>query len=364
LKNQEPKILVKQIYKWLLIESKAYKDPNELKLFRKTFSDYLQYNNALERDEFLKKIRYPKEIATIVLCEIGLGTVSLSAIMLYDLIKDGHIKPEDVYTAYDSKVGILVEGLIKVSGIQSHQVIQQTEKFMKLLLSVSNDIRVTLIKLAERLLRIRQISENNKVDNNELEEIYFLYSPIAHRLGLYTIKQEIEDLYIKCKKPIIYKEINQKVKHILSQRKSFIDAFIDPLDEELKKQRFSYVIKRRTKSIHSIIRKMEQKNVGFDEIYDLFAIRIVIDDDEKEETTDCWQVYSIVSNLYEPNSSRLRDWITVPKFNGYESLHTTVLGPGNNWVEVQIRSKRMDEIAEKGLAAHWKYKGGKSEREF
>ncbi|HRC89876.1 MAG TPA: RelA/SpoT family protein, partial [Bacteroidales bacterium] len=242
--------------------------------------------------------------------------------------------------------------------IEPAQTSYQSEGFRKLMLSLAEDVRVILIRLAERLDLMRNLDSTNEKEKLSLaSETYFLYAPLAHRLGLYNIKSELEDLSIKYLEPEQYNFINEKLKQTASSRNKLIREFTAPIRERLLKQGFKFTIKSRTKSIHSILSKMRKQGVEFEEVYDIFAVRIIVDSEPQNEKSDCWQVYSIVTDLYQPNPSRLRDWISVPKSNGYESLHTTVIGPGGKWVEVQIRTKRMDEIAEKGLAAHYKYKG-------
>jgi GTP pyrophosphokinase len=238
----------------------------------------------------------------------------------------------------------------------------QAENFRKMLLTLSDDVRVILIKLADRLHNMRTLDSMTREKQLKIaSETAYLYAPLAHRLGLYSIKTELEDLAMKYTEPEIYNEITSKLAQTKRERTRFINEFVEPIQDELGKQGFKYDIKGRSKSIHSIWSKMKRQAVSFEEIYDLFAIRIIIDCDEENEKAMCWKAYSIITDFYHPNPDRLRDWISTPKANGYESLHTTVMGPGGKWVEVQIRSRRMDEIAEKGYAAHWKYKESAAE---
>ncbi|HSL87469.1 MAG TPA: HD domain-containing protein, partial [Bacteroidales bacterium] len=256
----------------------------------------------------------------------------------------------------------ILEGFSRITEINSMQSTYQAEVFRKLLLSLADDVRVILIKLIERLEYMRNLDKVAEKDRIPIaSETYFLYAPLAHRLGYYNIKTEMEDLAVKFLEPDQYKSIEARLKQTTGSRNRFIREFSAPLVEKFEKQGFKFTIKSRTKSIHSIMLKMKKQGVELEEVYDLFAIRIIIDSNPENEKSDCWRAYSIVTDLYQPNPSRLRDWISVPKSNGYESLHTTVVGPRGRWVEVQIRSVRMDEIAEKGLAAHFKYKGVKGE---
>lgn len=301
-------------------------------------------------------------VATIIAGEMGLGLTSIITALLHDSYKKPGISEGEIEKLFGAKVVEILEGFSRISGISSMQSSYQAENFRKLLLSLADDVRVILIKLVERLQYMRNL--DNAPENERLpfsSETYFLYAPLAHRLGYYNIKTELEDLSVKYLEPEQYNYIESRLKQTTASRNKFIREFCAPLIEKLEKQGFRFTVKSRTKSIHSIMLKMKRQGVEFDEVYDLFAIRIIIDSDPENEKSDCWRVYSIVTDLYQPNPSRLRDWISIPKSNGYESLHTTVIGPRGRWVEVQIRSTRMDEIAEKGIAAHFKYKGIKGE---
>jgi len=301
-------------------------------------------------------------VARIIAEEMGLGVTSIVTALLHDSYNKLDLSLEEIENEFGSKVVEILNGFSRISSIDSRQSSYQAENFRKLLLSLADDVRVILIRLVERLEYMRKLDqapENERV--SMASETYFLYAPLAHRLGYYNIKSELEDLSIKYLEPEQYNYIEQKLKNTTASRNKLIREFSAPLQEKLMQQGFRFTIKSRTKSIHSIMLKMKKQGVEFDEIYDLFAVRIIIDCDIENEKSDCWRVYSIIADLYQPNPSRLRDWISVPKSNGYESLHTTVIGPRGKWVEVQIRSVRMDEIAEKGLAAHFKYKGIKGE---
>ena len=308
------------------------------------------------------EILHALSVARIIAGEMGLGLTSIITSLLHDSYNSLRITPEEVEKEFGVKVVEILNGFSRITSIDSMQSSYQAENFRKLLLSLADDVRVILIKLVERLEYMRNL---DKAPENErlplASETYFLYAPLAHRLGFYNIKSEMEDLAVKYLEPEQYNHIENRLKQTTASRNKLIRDFSIPLKEKLEKQDFRFTIKSRTKSIHSIMLKMKKQGVDFEEVYDLFAVRIILDSDPENEKSDCWRVYSIVTDLYQPNPSRMRDWISVPKSNGYESLHTTVVGPRAKWVEVQIRSSRMDEIAEKGLAAHFKYKGIKGE---
>ncbi|HPA87594.1 MAG TPA: RelA/SpoT family protein [Bacteroidales bacterium] len=308
------------------------------------------------------EIMHALSVATIIAGEMGLGTTSIITALLHDTYTRLEVTPEELEKEFGIKVVEILQGFSRITGIDSMQSSYQAENFRKLLLSLADDVRVILIKLVERLENMRRL---DSAPENEImplaSETYFLYAPLAHRLGFYNIKSELEDLSIKYLEPDQYNFINSRLKQTTASRNKLIREFSSPLSEQLEKHGLKFTIKSRTKSVHSIMLKMRKQGVDFDEVYDLFAIRIILDSLPENEKTDCWRVYSIVTDLYQPNPSRLRDWISVPKSNGYESLHTTVIGPRGKWVEVQIRSNRMDEMAEKGLAAHFKYKGIRGE---
>lgn len=308
------------------------------------------------------EILHALSVARIIAGEMGLGLTSVITALLHDSYDNLKLTPEEIEKEFGPKTIEILRGFSRITGINSMQSSYQAENFRKLLLSLADDVRVILIKLVERLEYMRNL--DNAPENFRLpmaSETYFLYSPLAHRLGYYNIKTELEDLSVKYLEPEQYNYIETRLRQTTAARNRFIRDFSTPLHDRLEKQGFKFIIKSRTKSIHSIMTKMKRQGVDFDEVYDIFAIRIILDSPFENEKTDCWRAYSIVTDLYQPNPSRLRDWISVPKSNGYESLHTTVIGPKGRWVEVQIRSVRMDEIAEKGLAAHFKYKGLKGE---
>jgi GTP pyrophosphokinase len=302
------------------------------------------------------------DVARIVVEEIGLGRTSLICALLYDAIQSSRIPLEKVEEKFGEKVANITQGLVKVVDLYNQSSSIESENFRKLLLTFAQDIRVVLIIIADRLRTMRTLDLYDEESRQKISaEVSYLYAPMAHRLGLYNIKSEMEDLVMKYTKPAVYRFVAQKLNETKKGREKYIYEFIEPLKKDLEANGLKFEIKGRTKTINSIYNKMKKQNVDFEQVYDLFAIRIILDSDKKNEKSDCWKAYSVVTDKYQPNPSRLRDWLSVPKSNGYESLHTTVLGPGNKWIEVQIRTKRMNEIAEKGLAAHWRYKGIKGE---
>ena len=318
------------------------------------------HQSVSEKSEDLveKSFNQALSVASVVAGDIGLGTHSVIAALLYKAAELHIVSEHDIKNLGGDKCAELVEGLIRISSFEMQPSAGQAENFRQLLLALAADIRIILIKLAERLVVMRSMDKEDLPFRLRLAwEAFNLYAPLAHRLGLYNLKSEMEDIAMKHSDPENYFLIEQRLRETSRKRTRFIREFITPIENELTAQGFRYEIKSRTKSVWSIWNKMKKQQVSFDEIYDVFAIRIIIDSEPKNEKSDCWRVYSIVTDLYQPNPQRLRDWISVPKSTGYESLHTTVIGPGGTWVEVQIRTRRMDDIAEKGFAAHWKYKG-------
>ena len=302
-------------------------------------------------------------VARIIVEEMSLGMSSLIAALLHDCAGRIDLDDRNTEKILGEDVIKVMKGLANIETIETSRSNYQAENFLKLVLSLADDIRVILIKLVERLEYMRKLEgAKPEIRLRLASESYFLYAPLAHKLGLYKLKSEMEDLAMMYLDPAAYRAIERKLKQTTSARNRLIRDFSEPLRKELERHNFKYEIKGRTKSIHSIWQKMKSQGVDFEEVYDVFAIRIILDAERSREKSDCWQAYSIVTDLYQPNPSRLRDWISVPKSNGYESLHTTVIGPRNKWVEVQIRSRRMDDIAEKGLAAHFKYKGSDGDR--
>ena len=308
------------------------------------------------------EILHVLSVARIIAGEMGLGLTSIITALLHDSYNDLSLTPKELEKEFGKKVVEILNGFSRITSIDSMQSSYQAENFRKLLLSLADDVRVILIKLIERLEYMRNLVNAPEKERVPMaSETYFLYAPLAHRLGFYNIKSEMEDLAVKYLEPEQYNYVDCRLRQTTASRNKLIRDFSVPLKEKLEKQGFIFTIKNRTKSIHSIMLKMKKQSVEFEEVYDLFAVRIIMDSPAENEKSDCWRAYSVVTDLYQPNPSRLRDWISIPKSNGYESLHTTVVGPRGKWVEVQIRSTRMDEIAERGLAAHFKYKGIKGE---
>ena len=344
-------------YRRLLRTAKPYLQSGDTKLIKKAFNQSLEAHKDMRRKSGEPYILHPLAVAQIAVEEIGLGTTSIVAALLHDVVEDTPTEISDVERDFGPKVARIVDGLTKISGVFEQGTSEQAENFRKMLLTLSEDVRVILIKLADRLHNMRTLDSMPRHKQLKIaSETIYLYAPLAHRLGLYAIKTELEDLHLKYTDTDIYNDLKGKVKQSQSARNRFIKEFVQPIDEELKVQGFSYEIKGRPKSIYSILKKMRKQNVTFEEVYDLFAIRVILDVPQEQEKAACWQVYSIVTDFYQPNPDRLRDWVSTPKANGYESLHTTVMSHPGQWVEVQIRSRRMDDIAEKGYAAHWKYK--------
>jgi GTP pyrophosphokinase len=309
-----------------------------------------------------KSISDKISIVEIILGEVGLGKAAVLSVLLHELVEKKLLTIEEIERKFNTQVSSIIQGLLRVGELYERKSSLETENFRKLFLTFAEDIRVILIIIAEHLHIMRTLDAFPEASRQNIaRESSFLYAPLAHRMGLYAIKTEFEDLSLKHTNRDIYREIAQKINETKRSRDRYISEFITPLKAKLDETGFDFEIKGRTKSIHSIYSKIKKQNTPFENIYDLFAIRVIIDVPIEKEKAACWQTYSIVADMYQPNPKRLRDWLSIPKTNGYESLHTTVLGPEGKWVEVQIRTVRMDEVAEKGLAAHWKYKGIKSE---
>jgi len=321
-------------------------------------------NGKVQRDIFgLNPLLKDLQTATILAEEIGMKRASMFAVILNDSVRSGDLTIEEVKKRFGEDVARIVHGLIRVQELYTKSPTIESENFKKLLLTFAEDMRVILIMIADRVNIMRQIrdTDNDEARRQVSLEAQSLYAPLAHKLGLYTLKSELEDLSLKYLEHDIYYMIREKLSQTKRSRDAYIEAFIGPLEQKLKAAGLKFHIKGRTKSIHSIYQKMKKQHCPFEGVYDLFAIRVILDSNYEDEKKECWQVYSIVTDMYQPNPNRLRDWLSVPKSNGYESLHITVMGPGGKWVEVQIRTERMDEIAERGLAAHWRYKGIKGE---
>lgn len=336
----------------------THSERRELSRILKHFLSEKKY--GVENPEaFLKR---NLEIMDILLNEIGLGKAAVISFLLMEPVEKQHIDVKDVDKLFSTAISPIMIGLQRVKELYQKNVALESENFRKLLLTMAEDVRVILIIVAVRLQTMRNLESYPTDEQQQIaRESSFLYAPLAHRMGLYKVKTELEDLSLKFTDREIYKAIARKLNETKRSRDAYMNAFIEPLKKEMEEIGFPFEIKGRTKSIHSIYSKMQKQNTTFENIYDLFAIRIIFDTPIEKEKAACWQAYSIVADMYQPNPKRLRDWLSIPKSNGYESLHTTVLGPQNKWVEVQIRTARMNEVAEMGLAAHWKYKGIKSE---
>lgn len=353
---------IRKRYRALLRACKPTMQRGDKQMIRKAFDLALDSHKEMRRKSGEPYIFHPIAVAQIAAEEIGLGTTSIVCALLHDVVEDTNITLDEIEQMFGKKVRRIIDGLTKISGIFDPNSSMQAENFRKMLLTLADDVRVILIKLADRLHNMRTMEFMARDKQLKIaSETSYLYAPLAHRLGLYAIKSELEDLSMKFTDPDTYKFIARKLNEKKAEREKFIADFIEPVQEILREQGISAQIFGRPKSIHSIWSKMRKKSIPFEEVYDLFAIRIVIDTDDEREKTECWKVYSIVTDLYRPNPDRLRDWVSSPKGNGYESLHTTVMGPRGQWVEVQIRTSRMNEIAEKGFAAHWKYKESNSD---
>ncbi len=349
-------------YKSVLKANKDVLSNSEIKEVRKALEIILEKYGLNKRLSGRLSIVHSLDVGRIVLEEMGLGKASLISTLLYDTVTQAGINSYDFKAEFGDTVYSIIEGLTKVSALYDRNTAIESENFRKLLLSFAQDVRVILIIIADRLQTMRSLDLYSKENQLAIAtEVSYLYAPMAHRLGLYSIKSEMEDLVMKFTDNDTYKFIARKLNETKRARDKYIDEFIEPLKKELEKQGLVFDIKGRTKTIHSINNKLKKQKVNFEQVYDLFAIRIILDSEPQNEKSDCWKAYSIVADKYQPNPRRMRDWLSVPKSNGYESLHTTVLGPQQKWVEVQIRTQRMDEVAEKGLAAHWKYKGGQAD---
>ena len=322
-------------------------------------------NHQISRDVFgLNPILYALQTAEIAVNEIGLRRDGVIAILMQTSVVDGYQTLDDIEKKYGEGVAHIIRGLLRINELYKRNPVIESENFRNLLVSFSEDMRVILIMIANRVNMMRQIRDTDQLEAKQRvsEEASYLYAPLAHKLGLYKLKSELEDLSLKYREHDAYYMIKEKLNATKASRDAYIARFIKPIQEKLDAAGLKYHMKGRTKSIHSIWQKMKKQQCGFEGVYDLFAIRIILDSPRDKEYMQCWQVFALITAMYQPNPKRMRDWLSVPKSNGYESLHTTVLGPENKWVEVQIRTERMDEIAEHGLAAHWRYKGIKSEK--
>ena len=363
--EQEKKLILRE-YRSLMRSLKAKIKPGDKELLRTAFEMSVEAHKTMRRKSGEPYILHPIAVARICVEEIGLGVRSTICSLLHDTVEDTDISLEDIEREFGQEITRIVDGLTKISNVIDINGSQQAENFKKILMTLTDDPRVILIKLADRLHNMRTLESMKREKQLKISsETVYVYAPLAHRMGLYTIKTEMEDLAMKYMEPEIYRDIAQKLAETKRERSKYINEFIRPIREKLERNNFKFEIYGRPKSIHSISNKIKKKGVDFEEVYDLFAIRVILDSPPEREKEDCWKVYSMITDEYTPSPERLRDWLSNPKSNGYEALHTTVMGPQGKWVEVQIRTKRMNEIAEKGLAAHYKYKeGGTDESRF
>lgn len=354
--GEERKALLRE-YRKILRAANLTKNDEQARLIRKAFDTAQQAHSGVRRKSGEAYIFHPLAVARIVAEEIGLGKTAIICALLHDVVEDTDLDIDYIEDQFGKKVADIVDGLTKIEEVFDQSKSLQQENFRKILLTLADDVRVILIKIADRLHNMRTLESMRKDKQLKIaSETLYIYAPLAHRLGFYNLKSELEDLSLKYKAPSIYNEISMKLQKSRAVRTRFINKFTNPIVRMLEKEGIDFEVESRTKSIYSIWNKMRKKSIPFEEVYDVFAVRFILNVPPEQEKALCWKTYSIITDFYRPNPDRLRDWISTPKVNGYESLHTTVMSPGGKWVEVQIRSKRMDEIAEKGFAAHWKYK--------
>jgi GTP pyrophosphokinase len=359
LSGEEEKKLILREYRSLLRLLKSRLKPGDKKLLRIAFEMAADAHVTMRRKTGEPYILHPIAVAKICVEEIGLGVRSTICALLHDTVEDTDITLDDVKREFGEEITRIVDGLTKIDNVIDVNASQQAENFKKILLTLTDDPRVILIKLSDRLHNMRTLDVMKREKQLKIaSETIFIYAPLAHRMGLYNVKTELEDLSMKYMEPDTYRDLARKLAETKKDRTRYINDFIRPIKEKLDLADIKGEIYGRPKSIHSIWNKMKKKGVDFEEVYDLFAIRVILDSSPEKEKEECWKVYSLITDEYSPSPERLRDWLSNPKSNGYEALHTTVMGPQGKWVEVQIRSQRMNEIAEKGLAAHWKYKEG------
>ncbi len=359
--TNEEKIWIEDQFEKLVKVSKRIKSEQDVELVRKAFDLANEAHSKMRRKSGEPYFSHPIAVAFIVAEEIGLGPKSIASALLHDVVEDTDYTLTDIERMFGTSIAGMIDGLTKISNVLDKDASLQVENFRKMLMTMSQDVRVIFIKLADRLHNMRTLDSMPEYKQVKIcSETVFLYAPLAHRLGLYSIKTELEDLALKYEHPLIYREIERKFKETEEERAKYIQEIIDPLKLVLKKENVDFSIKGRLKSIYSIWNKMQTKSVPFEEIYDLFAIRIVFDhpDDyeDKKARAQCYHIMALITDIYPHHEQRIRDWVKNPKANGYEALHVTVMGPRGQWVEIQIRSRKMDDIAEKGLASHWKYK--------
>lgn len=359
LQTNEEKQLIQERFEDLLKNCTRCNSEEDQKLIHKAFNLANEAHKGVRRKSGEPYILHPIAVAKIVTHEIGLGAKSVASALMHDVVEDTDYTIEDIERLFGPKIATIIDGLTKIAGVFDANSSLQAENFRKMLLTLTDDVRVILIKLADRLHNMRTL--DSLAPNKQMKiagETIYLYAPLAHRMGLYTIKTELEDLSLKYRFPQVYQDIKSRITDSEKRRIQLINHFSLPIIKKLEENNIDFEISGRPKSIYSIWKKIQTKNVTFDDIYDLLAIRIVFNPyPHIPEKTQCWHIYSLITDIYKPKPDRIRDWVSTPKANGYEALHCTVMGPNGQWVEVQIRTRRMDEIAERGFAAHWKYKG-------
>ena len=358
--EEEKKIA--EAYQKLLKSARFSQNEEDMMRIQKAFDIANESHKGVHRKSGEAYIFHPLEVAQIVAGEIGLGTTSIVCALLHDVVEDTSLSIADIESYFGATEAKIIDGLTKIEAVFEQGNSVQAENFRKIILTLADDIRVVLIKLADRLHNMRTLGSMRKDKQLKIaSETLYIYAPLAHRLGLYNLKSELEDLALKYKTPHVYSQIIEKLEKSKEVRTRFIEQITTPIKRALGEEGIKFRIIGRPKSVFSIYNKMREQKVPFEEVYDIFAIRIILSSDNHDEKALCWKVYSMVTDFYTPNPDRLRDWISTPRANGYESLHTTVMSPGGKWVEVQIRTERMDAIAERGLAAHWKYKDKQSD---
>ncbi|MBI4647397.1 MAG: bifunctional (p)ppGpp synthetase/guanosine-3',5'-bis(diphosphate) 3'-pyrophosphohydrolase, partial [Bacteroidia bacterium] len=357
--SSEEQIRIQKIFDKLIKSGKKSLEERDINQIEKAYRLSLEAHKDIRRATGEPYILHSLAVAQIVLEEMRLDGVSAIGALLHNITQYTDISFTEVEKEFGSTISDIIRGLSKIEGLQTHKATLQADNFIRLLLNLSNDVRIILIKLADRLDKMRTLDIFSKLKQKQKEianETLHLYAPIAHRLGLYNIKTELEELSVKYSESELYSSIERKLHETEADREKYINNFIRPIKTALAEHGYKFEIKGRVKGIFSVLKKMKKQQVEFHEVYDIFAIRVILESGTENEKDDCWKVYSLITDIYQPNPRRLRDWISSPKLSGYESLHTTVIGPQGKWVEIQIRTKRMDEVAEKGHAAHWKYK--------
>ncbi|MDL2290461.1 RelA/SpoT family protein, partial [Paludibacteraceae bacterium OttesenSCG-928-F17] len=353
--------LIQQEFDALLQDYLNTNHRKKVGIIKKAFDFANAAHKGFRRKSGEPYIMHPLAVARIVVCEIGLGSTSICAALLHDVVEDTDYTVEDIQNLFGPKIAQIVDGLTKISGgVFGSKASDQAENFRKLILTMSEDIRVIIIKMADRLHNMRTLDSMPPAKQYKISgETQYIYAPLAHRLGLFRIKTELENLSFKYEHPETYRNIEEKLAVHAEERQLFYNKFVAPIDEKIKEMGYHFELTARIKTPYSIWNKMSTKNIEFEEVYDILAVRIIFEPKpEMSEKDQCWMLYSAITAIYKPHPERIRDWVSTPKANGYEALHVTVMGPGGQWVEVQIRSERMEDIAERGLAAHWMYKGG------